>query len=216
MVVFDQLRIDNSGSKLYIDFHVNFAPEYDNIMLDSIVVTTADKILEGNSNSIPEQFIYKKTYNQDLQADNIVIDRGVLDAAFTNINSSGRAIDSSKPIANVSFTKGNFSSDLVFVYVTCKGTLGGEVPCGMDEKITLAVTLDESAFYQIIMGYTKEFNKSCELPKGLINTILLWYGLKSAINTEHYAAAIDFWKRLFENKSSYIATYRTNSCGCHG
>lgn len=221
MLIFDQLRISDNAKRLYINVHVNFAKEFDNIMLDSITIIPAigkDGELQVSETSpdIPtENYIYKKVYTEDLQVDHIVIDKGVLDAAFNNWNGS-EAIDATKPHAKMSYSNGDFSNDLFFVFVKCKGTPGECTPCRLDEEITLGVTFYEAKFHQAVMQNTRELNRQCDIPKNFLDLILLWNGFKSAIETEHYMVAVDYWKKLFGGRNGIPALGTTKPCGCHG
>jgi hypothetical protein len=65
--------------------------------------------------------------------------------------------------------------------------------------------------YQNVLGYTKGIVDSCDIPKEFIDFIILWNGFKAAIETEHYLAAISFWKKLQGDKEIV-----NHQCGCHG
>lgn len=217
MIVFDQLRISNEGDKLFINFHVNFAEYYDDVMLDSVIVTTADKILESNPTSLPQEFIYKKTYSEDLQVDNIVLDKAALDAAFNNRNSSGEPIDSTKPYATIPFDKSTFNEDLFFVYVKCKvGVISGTVPCEADNPVTLGIAFNDKTIYQKTMQYTKEIADTCNIPGEFIDFILLWNAFKVSVDTGHYNSAISFWNLLLDKKTGSPTININKRCGCHG
>lgn len=195
MLLFDQLRISDDGKRMYINIHVNFATYFDNIMLDSITICTADQVSETNPNAPSQDYIYKKVYTEDLQVDNIVL---------------------TPQDMNENFTKSSFSSDLFFVYVKCKGTPDQCTPCTLDEEITLGVTFDESVFYQKVMQLTKQLADECKISKDFIDMILLWNGFKAAVETEHYIPAIDFWKKLFFGHHGMLGLSNSKPCGCHG
>ena len=216
MLIFDQLRISDNGSRMYIDIHVNYASYFDNIMLDSVTVIPADRVSETYPDIPTEDFIYKKVYNEDLQVDQIVIDKTALNEAYLNWDSdNNRVIDDTKPYAKSSFDKSDFSQDLFFVFVKCKGTPDECTPCRLDEEITLGVVFDETRLYQMMMGYTKNLADTCNIDKGFIDLILLWNGFKASIETEHYVSAIDFWKKIFESGNNYNIN-KPKPCGCHG
>ncbi len=195
MLLFDQLRISDDGKRMYINIHVNFATYFDNIMLDSITICTADQVSETNPNAPSQDYIYKKVYTEDLQVDNIVL---------------------TPQDMNENFTKNSFSSDLFFVYVKCEGTPDQCTPCTLDEEITLGVTFDESIFYQKVMQLTKQLADECKVSKDFIDMILLWNGFKAAVETEHYIPAIDFWKKLFFGHHGVLGLSNSKPCGCHG
>lgn len=198
MVLFDQLRISDDGTKMYINIHVNEADEFANVYLDEMYICTADGVNE-TAFCDPEQ--YKPIYHWEaLEADNLK------EAAFVL-----RATD-----FEPSFSGASMGNNLFFVFVKCKGTPNPCVPCRLDEEWTLGVTFDVNLLYQKVMQYTRELNDDCEIPKGFIDMILQWNGFKAAVDTEHYQVAIDFWKRMFFGSHS-VTTYGTRKpCGCGG
>ena len=220
MIRFVQLRISNDGKKLYVEFAVNTAREFDNVKLDSIAITTQDYVSEANPDSFPEKFIYKKVYGENDKEDYIVLDRGVFDAAWNNTNQeTGEAIDGNEPIANTSYTGTILSNNMFFVYVKCKDApIIGCPPCRLDELTTLGVTFDEAMLHQKVLGYTNELVADCTVPQGFTDFILLWQAFKSAIEAEHYIMAIKYWKMLFEDYGVGSGGYIGNksNCGCHG
>ena len=192
MIIFDQLRISDDGKKLYINLHVNKADYFDNIYLDSITIMAADKVSETNPDIPTEDYIYKKVFTENVKEADLVLTSNDF---------------------NESYIKPNLSNDLLFVYVKVKGVPNPCTPCRLDEEITLGVTFDETMLYQKVMQFTRELNQDCEIPQNFLDLILLWYGFKAAIETEHYTVAIDFWKRLFGGKNTVVTS---KGCGCHG
>ena len=194
-VIFEQLRISDDGKRMYVNMHVNKAGFFDSIFLDSITVVAADKVSETSPDVPSNDFIYRKLFgDSEKQADLVLTP-----ADF-----------------NEHFKKGNFSSDLFFVYVKVKGTPDACVPCRLDEQVTLGVTFDENMFHQTVMQYTRELTQTCKITKGFLDLILLWNGFKSSIETEHYIQAIDFWKKMFGNRNGIRTLSTTKPCGCNG
>ena len=192
MIIFDQLRISDDGKRLYINLHVNRADYFDNIFLDSIIIMTADKVSETNPDIPAEDYIYKKEFEGEQKEADLVLTSNDFSEAYS---------------------KADLTSDLFFIYVKIKGVPAPCTPCRLDEEITLGVTFDETMLYQKVMQFTGELNQDCEIPQNFLDLILLWYGFKAAIETEHYTVAIDFWKRLFGGKNTMVAS---KGCGCHG
>lgn len=218
MVLFDQLKISDDGKKMYLNFYVNKAEYFKDIYLDSLTIMTADKVSETDPLTSTSEYIYKQDFTEDLKEYDVVIDKGVLDAASINWDSVKKeAINPDKPYASTSFDVSNFSSDLFFVYVKCRGIHGECTPCRLDELTTLGVTFDESLLHQKVMNYTQELADSCTVPQGFTDFILLWQAFNSAIDTEHYIPAIKYWKMLFGNpvgNGGYVGN--KGGCGCHG
>lgn len=209
MVLFDQLRISDNGSKMYIDMHINTADYFDDIYLDSITIQTSDKVLESTLSGEPtSDYIYKKVFSGNQKEAHLVVDKGTLDAANTGLSTDGSTADTA-------FNKVNFSDDLYFVYVKVKGTPDPCTPCELDKEVTIGVTFDETMFYHLVMDYTRELADDCAIPQGFTDMILLWNAFKAAINTGHYLPAIKFWEKIFNNGSNGITTRRVRGCGCH-
>ena len=206
MLIFDQIRISDDGNRIYINIHVNEAEEFAGVYLDEMYITTSDLVNE-TVDTIPQKYIYHWTFDDNLKDAAFVIDQGDFDEAYTHMGGKD---------ATDSF-KGDISRTLFFVFVKCKGTgtiIDPCVPCRLAEETTLGVTFDVNMLYQMVMNYTRELNQDCVIPQGFIDLILKWNGFKAAIETEHYNAAIDFWKDMFFWPGGKEHTYMTKPCGC--
>ena len=62
------------------------------------------------------------------------------------------------------------------------------------------------------MGYIKEVDNSCEIPKGFIDMFLQLKAIQYAIDSGHYQQAIIYYDRFFKN----IRLKGPSDCGCHG
>jgi hypothetical protein len=193
MIIFDQLRISDDGQRMYINLHVNKADYFENIYLDELVIVAVDKVSETSPHLPSEDYIYKKVFDENQKEADLVL----------------------QPVDfNEGFAKSNFSSDLFFVYVKCKGTPDPCVPCRLDEEITLGVTFDENILYQQVMDYTKQLASDCEVPVGFADFILQWNAFKASVETEHFIPAVKYWNMLFDKNSSSHGNNKP--CGCHG
>ena len=201
MVLFDQLRISDDGKLMFINIHVNQAEYFKDVYLKNIKVMTGDKVFEASDACFPTSaYIYCESFGESVKEAHVVIDKGVLDAAYINWNPSTKeVIDSTKPHAQVSFTGNNFSKDLFFVYVETTGEADECVPCGISSKPTVGVTFDETLLYQHVMGFTKSLADSCTVPTGFADFILLWNAFKSSVETEHWVPALKYYNMLFGN-----------------
>jgi hypothetical protein len=195
MIIYDQLRISDDGRRMYINLHVNNADYFKDIYLDSITIMTQDQVSEAAPEMVTDDYIYKYIFDgEQKQADMVLTPNDF----------------------NEHFAKGNFSSDLFFVYIKVKGTPDECTPCRLDEETTLGVTFDENILYQRVMGFTKELLKECSINQGFLNFILQWNAFKAAIDTEHYIPAIQLWNRLFKEGAHVMGHTKTKGCGCHG
>ena len=194
-VIFDQLRISDDGRRMYINLHVNNADYFKDIYLDSITIMTQDQVSEAAPEMVTDDYIYKYIFDgEQKQADMVLTPNDF----------------------NEHFAKGNFSSDLFFVYIKVKGTPDECTPCRLDEETTLGVTFDETLLYQKVMAYTKDLLKDCTVPMAFADFILRWNAFKASIETEHYVPAIKFWKMLFDQNDNSWPINNTKPCGCHG
>lgn len=194
MVIFDQLRISDDGKRMYINLHVNNASYFDNIYLDKITIMTANQVSEAAPEMVADDYIYRLEFAENIRTFDIVL----------------QASDFNEKFIHADLTK-----DLFFVYVQCKGVPDPCTPCRLDEMTTLGVTFDESLLHQKVMGFTKDMLKDCQIPMAFSDFMLRWFAFKAAIETEHYVAAIKFWKLLFmEGDLPTIGI--TKPCGCHG
>lgn len=216
-VIFDQLRISDDGHKLYINAHVNTADYFTNVFIKNITIITADKVSETAPYIPTSDYIYRKDMGESstLKELNLVIDKGVLDAAYANTDAEGDPIHEG-PTARIPFESSDFSSHLFFVYIGVVGEPGECTPCALDKEYSLGITFDENLLYQRVMQFTKSLADDCQIPVGFTDFILLWNAFKASIETEHYIPAVKYYNMLFD-KSSSAASFRTSKpCGCHG
>ena len=192
MLIFDQLRLSDDATRLYINVHVNKADYFKDIYLDNIKIMTADKVSETNPEVPTEDCIFTHTFGDNVKEAALVL----------TVNDF------------LTLKQSDMSRTLFFVYVKCKGTVGACVPCRLDELTTLGVTFDEKLLYQRVMDYTKSLADDCKIPVGFTDFILLWNAFKASIETEHYIPAIKFWNQLFDVGTTGNITYK--GCGCHG
>ena len=192
MLIFDQLRLSDDATRLYINVHVNKADYFKDIYLDNIKIMTADKVSETNPEVPTEDCIFTHTFGDNIKEAALVL----------TVNDF------------LTLKQSDMSRTLFFVYVKCKGTVGACVPCRLDELTTLGVTFDEKLLYQRVMDYTRSLADDCKIPVGFTDFILLWNAFKASIETEHYIPAIKFWNQLFDVGTIGNITYK--GCVCHG
>lgn len=205
MIVWNQLRISDDGKRMYINAHVNNADYFKGIYIDSIVIMTADKVSETDPGIPTSDYIYIKKADEGVKEIDLVLTPSDLSRSWeTDPNA-------------IAFNRADMSNTLFFVYIKCKGTPDACTPCRLDEETTLGVVFDENILHQRVMDYTKDLVADCTVPTEFTDFILLWYAFKSAIETEHYVAAIKFFGMLFDNVKSATCHSRTvKGCGCHG
>lgn len=204
MIIFDQLRISDDGKRMYINAHVNKADYFKDIYIDSIVIQTADKVLETDPGLPTSDYVYIKKAEENAKELNLVLEASDLSKSWE-----------SDPNA-IAFGRGDMSKTLFFVYIKCKGTPGSCTPCRLDEETTLGVVFDENVLHQKVMDYTKELVTDCSVPSAFIDFILLWNAFKSAIETEHYIPAIKFYNMMFDEVGKSCQSRTIKTCRCNG
>lgn len=223
MVVIEQLRISDDGKYMYVNAHVNEAEMFKDIYITGITIATADKVLE-TSTRIPtniEDIVYHDSFIDEEHPNGLKRIDLVLPPNDVNKLWNLADVDSK--------CKGNLSEDLFFVYIKhTNASVNPCIPCIYDQPYTLGVTFDENLLYQRVMDYVNELASDCTVPQGFTDFILLWNAFKSAVETEHYIPAINYYKVLFgqdgKNVSvssadatrSYTGTIKKRGCGCHG
>lgn len=203
MIIIDQLRISDDASRMFINAHVNKASYFDNVYIDSITIMTSDKVSETTPGSPTSDYIYIKKIEGDEKELNLVLSASDFIKSWET-----------DPKA-MAFSQADMSRTLFFVYVKCKlsGGLDPCIPCTLDEEVTLGAVFDENILHQRVMDFTKDLLRDCSVPTAFMDFILLWNAFKSAVETEHYIAAIKFYNMLF-GVVGESATAKV--CGCHG
>lgn len=206
MILFDQLRISDDGKRMYINARVNGADYFKDVYIESITIMTSDKVSETNPQIPTSDFIFTKTMDEGTKELDLVLTTADFIKTWE-----------STPQA-MAFNQSDMSKTLFFVYIKAKvakdGSLGECTPCTLDEEITLGVVFDENILHQRVMDYTKGLIADCSVPVDFMDFILLWYAFKSAVDTEHYIAAIKFFNMLFGMGTNQDVLIK--SCGCHG
>ena len=194
MIIFDQLRISSNGQTMYIDAHVNQSPHFSETTIEKLCICLAKDVVETiDPESIPN--IYSKQY----------------DSATTKEIHEAIAIDDE----NLTYNKPSFK-DLFFVYIKCANVPEDKDCYTAVGNYVVGVTFNTTVLYQAVMQYTKDLNRTCEIPKNFINLILLWNGFKAAVETGHYLVATDFYNKMFKGNALTAASSINNICGCHG
>lgn len=184
MVQFNELRIIPNGTRLIIDVSVRDLEYYTNVYLDSIIVDTQDTYLDSGPSSTP---VYSKKIEGDVKSFRVEIGKGDLLPALDN--------------------------NMFIVYVKTKGIPSADTPCGMDNEYTIGVTLWLCPMYDYMMGYVREVERKCVVPRNFINAFLRYKAFMVAINTNNYIQAIDYYNRYIRHmKKSEV---KIDNCSCY-
>ena len=157
--------------------------------------------------------------------DNVYIDKIIIDSQDT-FNSSGPSanpiysvtVDGNQKKFSVSLDSSdlggiNIDNTMFFVYAQAKGVPHPvHTPCGFDDEYSVGVTFSLCPIYNATMGYIKQVENSCEIPRDFINMILQFKAIQYSIDSGHFTQAIAYYNKFYKNLS--VNTYST--CGCHG
>lgn len=204
MILFDQLRISDDGSKMYINARVNKASAFDKVYIESITIMTSEKVSETEPGVPTSDYIYTKKVEGEEKELNLVLTSADFYKTWKT------------DMKAMAFNQSDMCNTLFFVYIKCKGTVSSDVPCRLDESTTLGVTFWENLLYRKVMSYTKELSNRCEIPTGFIDLILLWNSFKAAVETEHYIPAIKYYNLLFNGIVPTEGRDTVRRCGCYG
>lgn len=216
MIQFNELRVTPDGKRLIIDASVKDLQYYNDVYIDTIVIDTQDTYMANGPSGNPI-FSYTVDGTDTIQTVETICSKykdkfnSVIDSQSDNQESGGKK---NVRIELDSKTLGVPLNDtLFFVYVIAKGTPSADTPCGMDNQTTMGVVANLYPFYRTMVGYMREVENDCEIPKSFIDSLLRFYALELSIRTGHYAQAIKYWNKFFKDiKSRTINT----GCRCHG
>lgn len=210
MVIFNECRIDKEGKNLIVDVSVDSLPFYRNVHLESITIDSDKTFIEHGPSSNP---IYSQNFvesDEVKQSYNGVVENGVFvidakeETGLKNVrlqlNYRDLGLD-------------NLNDNILFVYIGVGGIPAPDTPCGMDNKYTVAVAVNLRPIYNMAMGYMKELEGNCTIPKGFIDMILRMNAFKLSVKTGNYLTAIKQWDKLLKNKRIVSPT---KGCGCNG
>lgn len=191
MVHFNELKITPDAKKLIIDVSVLKEDYYKDVYLDSIIIDSQDTYVGNYPSSEP---LYQYTI-PDIES-----------------QMSGKTVYQ-KHIRLVLDTLDLPLNNLLFVYVTVKGTPTPDTPCGCDNIVTLKTVVNLYPFYQQAMAYIKDIAKVCSNHSEFADFILRLKALQLAITTGHYTDAIKYYNKFFKGKEGVVAKKGGCSCG---
>lgn len=217
MITFQELRVTPDGKKLIIDASVKDLQYYNDVYIDAVIIDTQDTYVPNGSSTNPV-FSYEVTSNPDVIYSLPECDGcgPIRDKEDNEICFLGQEGDGEKRVRLEldSKTLGvSLNDTLFFVYVVAKGAPSADTPCGMDNQMTLGVVANLYPFYRTMVGYMREVENDCKIPKNFIDSLLRFYALELSIRTGHYTQAIKYWNKFFKDtKSRTINT----GCRCYG
>lgn len=183
MIQFNKLFTLPFNKGIYIDCSVLDLRYFKNVFIDEVIIDTQDTFLKSGPSATPV-YKYKTTDN-------------IKDLILT--------------VSDIDLLC-NLENTMFFVYVKTKGSPSIDVPCGMDNTISLGVTVDSYNIYKKALKYIKEAYNECTIPKYFIDFILRWKAFQICLKTRDYPLAITYWNKFIGS----ISTTKTSNCGCYG
>lgn len=217
MIHFNELRITKDGKYLIIDASIDNQDFYDKVILDSVVIDTQDTYIPNGPSSKPiYEFkvadAYDLTYSMPENCScNPVLESEDKSYCFTYGTQQLRNIRLTLQANDLDI--GTLNDTMFFVYILSSGTPSAEAPCSTVKPIIMGVVTNLYPLYQSMMGYVREIEGRCEIPKNFIDLSLKIKALELCIRTGNYPQAIKYWNKFFKDK---IGTTRVTNCGCYG
>lgn len=201
MILFSRLSVSQDGKTLVIKADIEDLTYYDNMYITKVVIDNQKTFSASGPSANP---IFSYTYTKESATPEGykttitgVLLRGI--EMTLSYNQLGETAD--------------LNSDLLFVYVLVGGTPASDTPCGLDKTYELGVVYNSYPQYLNGMAALQEFNKTCCIPKELINYMLLERAFKLCLNVEDYTTAINYWTKYISG--DYTVT-NLITCNCNG
>lgn len=203
MIIFDELRITNDGEYLVIDARVRKEKIYKNVTIKEVWIGTHKNYSENGATGIQIPLTLSETTDPSK--------RILMRLSSLDINSRPH-----KEIDEVDLKK-----DLIYVYIETTPLEDIDncpsLPCDMMSTHNIGVTMYMSNFYNTFMNYIKEIEciNNCEgrVPQNLIDFILRYITLTTAIDSKHFIKANELFEKWFSGKYNININ---SSCGCNG
>ena len=183
MIKFTDLRVQKERLTIVAEVR-EIEDYYDNIYIDKIIIDTQDTFKTSGPSANP---IYSVTVDGNQKVFSISL--SATDLGGVDINHT-----------------------MFFVYGVAKGTPAPETPCGYDDVNSVGVTFSMCPIYNKTMGYIKEIENSCEIPKDFINMIIQLKAIQYSVNSGHFTQAVKYYNKFYKN----LSVNTSHTCGCHG
>ena len=183
MIKFTELRVQKERLTIVAEVR-EIEHYYDNVYIDKIIVDTQDTFTTSGPSANP---IYSVTVNGNLKEFSISL--------------------SSTELGGI-----DINHTMFFVYGVAKGTPAPETPCGYDDVNSVGVTFSMCPIYNKTMGYIKEVENSCEIPKDFINMIIQLKAIQYSVDSGHFTQAVKYYNKFYKN----LSVNTSHTCGCHG
>lgn len=204
MVVIRELRVTNDGEYLIIDARVRKESIYKDVTLVKVTI--------GTHKNYTERIATGKVFN--------------VDSSFNEANNNSKQVfmrlkqsDLNGILEENDKDYIDLKKDLIYVYIETT-PLNNEncpsLPCDLMQTLTVGVTTYMGNIYNTFMNYMRELsNTTCEnkFPQGLIDLILRYTALTTAIDSKHFIKANEFYTKWFTGNN---INNSNSNCGCNG
>lgn len=183
MIKFTELRVQKERLTIVAEVR-EIENYYDNVYIDKIIIDSQDTFNTSGPSANP---IYSVTVNGNEKEVSISL--------------------SSTELGGI-----DMDHTMFFVYGVAKGTPAPETPCGYDDVNSVGVTFSMCPIYNKTMGYIKEVENSCEIPKDFINMIIQLKAIQYSVDSGHFTQAVKYYNKFYKN----LSVNTSHTCGCHG
>lgn len=183
MIKFTELRVQKERLTIVAEVR-EIENYYDNVYIDKIIIDSQDTFKTSGPSANP---IYSVTVNGNEKKVSISL--------------------SSTELGGI-----DINHTMFFVYGVAKGTPAPETPCGYDDVNSVGVTFSMCPIYNKTMGYIKEVENSCEIPKDFINMIIQLKAIQYSVDSGHFTQAVKYYNKFYKN----LSVNTSHTCGCHG
>ena len=185
MIRFATLKVSGECRQLVIDASIEAYSFYDDVYIDSVVIDTQDTFITSGPSS---SSVYTKSIDGNSKHVTLILDKTDFNAAV------------------------DFGKDLFFVYITVKGTMAPDTPCGYDRYYDLGIAVNIHNLYKSLMGGIRQVEETCNIPKQLIDKYLQLKAFTTSLKTGNYTLAIKYWNKFFRN--CVITDDTSTKCKC--
>ena len=183
MIKFTELRVQKERLTIVAEVR-EIENYYDNVYIDKIIIDSQDTFKTSGPSANP---IYSVTVNGNEKKVSISL--------------------SSTELGGI-----DMNHTMFFVYGVAKGTPAPETPCGFDDTNSVGVTFSMCPIYNKTMGYIKEVENSCEIPKEFINMIIQLKAIQYSVDSGHFTQAVKYYNKFYKN----LSVNTSHTCSCHG
>lgn len=206
MVTFSELRITDDKKKIYIGCRVDDLGIYSEMYIRSV-----------------ELYYYRNANHLGLPKSSSVVHSVYDDTDGAYKIRTLRACVSIDDIFDKdAFGVDTFDSGLFYVKVECDGHLPADASlyaCSADDPVDIGVIPDWKRVYDAGMQFVSYMNSHCrdicEPPFGFEQFILIWFGLRLALESADYVQIHKMWDRFLRISKIGATTASSSDCGCN-